>query len=467
MIAKLSPYSAWKLRSAVCFALAAPFVSAQSLVIKNISVVDVATGSVKTPADVVIKDGKIASISAKASPADATALDGSGKYLIPGLWDMHVHNWEKTSLYGLYVANGVLGIRDTGSNRAMTRHWQEQVKAGEIIGPRLVTSGPIVDGPGPNNYPKLPVETIATPADVPMVVDRLMHSGSDFIKPLSRLDRDSYFALLKYAKERHIVVAGHVPSAISVWEAVRAGQHSVEHMQMLPLACSTEEPEIRQEMAEAAAKKDREATRRLRQRVAETYSQEHCTALFQEMKKLNAWIDPTFVSGWLRWRIATGEAQKDPNVRFVPEYLRTEWADPSNSESPPTPAQQEQERKDEEARKKMVFAMKTAEVGILTGSDTGDPYVLPGFVVHQEMALLVEYGLSPAEALRASTLEPARYFGTTASEGTVEKGKNANLVIVDANPLADISNTRRVNAVILRGKLLKRDQLDALLKDPK
>ena len=223
----------------------------------------------------------------------------------------------------------------------------------------------------------------------------------------------------------------------------------------------------RQEMAEAATKKDREATRRLRQRVAETYSQEHCTALFQEMKKLNAWIDPTFVSGWLRWRIATGEAQKDPNVRFVPEYLRTEWADPSNSEGPPTPAQQEQERKDEEARKKMVLAMKTAEVGILTGSDTGDPYVLPGFVVHQEMALLVEYGLSPAEALRASTLEPARYFGTTASEGTVERGKNANLVIVAANPLADISNTRRVDAVVLRGKLLKRDQLDALLKDPK
>jgi imidazolonepropionase-like amidohydrolase len=467
MIAKLSLYSVSKLKIAVWFALAAPFLSAQSLVIKNISVVDVAAGSVKAPANVVIKDGKIASIGAKFWPADATDVDGSGKYLIPGLWDMHVHNWEKTSLYGLYVANGVLGIRDTGSNRAMTRQWQEQVKTGEIIGPRLVTSGPIVDGPGPNNYPKLPVETIATPADVPMVVDRLMQSGSDFIKPLSRLDRDSYFALLKYANERHIVVAGHVPSAISVWEAVRAGQHSVEHMQMVPLACSTEEPEIRKEMAEAAAKKDREATLRLRQRVAETFSQEHCTALFREMKKSNAWIDPTFVSGWLRWRIATGEAQKDTNVRFVPQYLRAEWADPSNHEDPPTAAQQEQERKDEEARKRMVLAMKTANVGILIGSDTGDPYVLPGFVVHQEMALLVEYGLTPAEALRASTLEPARYFGITASEGTVEKGKNANLVIVDANPLADISNTRRVDAVILGGRLLKRDQLDALLQNPK
>ena len=161
-----------------------------------------------------------------------------------------------------------------------------------------------------------------------------------------------------------------------------------------------------------------------------------------------------------------GEAQKDPNLKWIPEYLRTEWESPDNNLQPPKPAEIAQQEKNAALQRRIVMAMKTAGVGILAGSDSGDPYVLPGFVVHEEMQLLVDNGLSRVEALRTATLEPARYFGEERAGGSVDKGKIANLVLLDANPLDDIGNTKRIYAVIQAGKLFSRTQLDQLLRDP-
>jgi len=451
--------------SSVLLTLWASSLLAQNLVIGNVSVVEVTTGKVLPKMTVVIGNGKIVSIDPKGTLAGAQVINGSGKFLIPSLWDMHVHDWEKTSLSGLYVANGVLGIRDMGSHRKQTRQWQEQMQAGTLIGPHIVTPGPIVDGPGPNMYPKLPVVTISAPEEVPAAVNGLMQSGADFIKPLSALSRDSYFALAKYTRAHHIVLAGHVPTSVTVREAVEAGQHSVEHMARLPQACSSADDEIQAGLLQAMGQQDRAASRRLRERALETFDEQRCVGLFAEMKRLGSWVTPTLSSGWIIQRRRTGEAQKDPNLKWIPEYLRADLESPDNNMPPPNPAEIAQQEKNAALQRRIVMAMKTAGVGILAGSDSGDPCVLPGFVVHEEMQLLVDNGLSPGEALRTATLEPARYFGEQRAGGSVDKGKIANLVLLDANPLDDIRNTKRIYAVIQAGKLFSRTQLDHLLRD--
>ena len=436
--------------------------SGADIVVRDVTVLDVTEGSLNPGMNVVIDDGRIMSVSADPSAAGATVVDGSGKFLIPGLWEMHAHVWEDESLFYLYIGAGVTGVRDLGSALEPLRQWEADVEAGNVIGPRIVTAGPPADGTGPNPYPKLPTVPIGTADEGRAAADRLKADGADFVKPLG-VPREAYFALAERAREIGIPVAGHVPGGVSLREAVDAGQRTVEHLGSVPLACSSEEAEIwraREETARTGAA----APQVPRERILETFSETQCREILEHLRRNNVWVTPTLAAGVIRDDIRSGAAMQYPWLEWVPADLRAGWEEGRTGPgAAPTPEQLEQARRNFEYNSRLITLMQEVGVGILAGTDTGDPYVVPGFAVHQELEQLVRAGLTPAQALRTATLEPAKLIGEEATLGSVDPGKAADLVLLNADPLADISNTRRVEAVIVKGNLIDRAELDRML----
>jgi imidazolonepropionase-like amidohydrolase len=390
-----------------------------NLAIRDVGVVDVATGRVRK-ATVLIQGKTIAAVGNIRIPARTQIVDGRGKYVIPGLWDMHVHLWEKQHVLPHYVANGVTGIRDMGSDFQRTEKWRGDVEAGVIVGPRIVTSGSAVDGPA-SSPAKLPVIQAATPQEARDAADKLYMQGVDFLNVMSTLSEDAYLALAQRARLRRISFAGHVPDAVSVWDAVNARQKSMEHLFGVALACSSQESVLRMYRKEAILKGDNGELDRIRIRAYETFSPPLAMELFRRMARYGVFQTPTLIQ-----------------LRLKQEYQR---------------------------QAQIVELMARAGVDLLAGTDTGDPHVLPGSALHEELRLLVEAGLTPAEALRTATINPARFFGIDATNGTVDKGRRADLVLLHANPLEDIQNTQRISAVVLKGKFFDRKQLDRLMAE--
>lgn len=441
------------------FFLCAIALQAQDLTIRNVTVVD-ANGS-RPRMTVTISSGRIASV----SPAHKgeRGLDGSGKFLIPGLWDMHVHLWESDPMLGLYVANGVLGIRDMGSDPARTKAWRREAAAGKRIGPRIYTPGPPVDGPE-TPAGKMPLLRAGTPDEGRNAADQIDGPMMlDFIKVMSSLSKDAYLSLAHRARVRRAVFAGHVPESVTVDEAINERQKSMEHLFGMALACSLEERELRTERARAIAEKDYAALRKVRERTYATYSEAKAMRLFERMVRFGVWQTPTLI---LRKRLALLDVEdlvKDRRTKYVPEEIRKTWEDPRADLKQASEETRRNLQQDYDQHVAIVAAMRRAGVGLLAGTDTGDAYVLPGFALHDELALLVEAGLTPLEALQSATLNPARYFNVEAATGTVQAGKVADLVLLDADPLADIRNTGKIRAVVQHGVLLDRKRLDAVL----
>jgi hypothetical protein len=433
---------------------------AQTLAIRNASVVDVTSGKAAR-GNVVITGSKITAVGPAARiPRHAKVISGTGKFVIPGLWDMHVHLWESEPMFNLYTAYGVTGIRDMGSEYNRTRGWARQALAG--TGPKVFTSGSPVDGVN-SEAAKFPVIRVITPNDGRRAADSLDTAGADFIKVLSTVPRDAYFALAQRARVRRAIFAGHVPESVSVMEAIDSRQKSMEHLFGVALACSSEEDDLRKLRRDAIAHKDNEALREIRRRTYATFSEDKATELFGRMARYGVWQVPTLTLRRRLSLIGVEQLAENPQAKCVPKAVRADWKDPAGDLKEVTAETLERLRADYEFHTKLVGIMRRCNVDILAGTDTGDPYVIPGAALHDELSLLVEAGFSSGEALRTATLNPARYFNLEAVYGTIGRGKSADLVILDADPLADIRNTRRIRAVIVRGKLLDRKRLDTML----
>jgi imidazolonepropionase-like amidohydrolase len=385
-------------------------------------------------------------------PKGARVIDGKGKYLIPGLWDMHVHLWDRQPMLNLYLAAGVTGIRDMGSDPTRTLALRRDIEAGKIPGPRIVTSGPLVDGPG-SGITQAPVIQAENANEGRAAADTIDDAGHDFIKVLSRLSVDAYQALAQRARVRRAIFAGHVPESVSVWEAVDARQKSQEHLFGMALACSYDETRLRRQRLEAIAKKDYEALRDIRDRTYATFSASQCRELFRKMARYGVWQTPTLT---LRKRLSLMDLERlaaETQLRLVPNDVRSGWKDPREDLKRATPEQLKNFTEDYEFHRNLTVMMQRAGVGLLAGTDTGDSYVVPGFSLHDELEYLVEAGLTPLEALNTATINAARYLDREKTEGTVERGKRADLVLLDADPLADIRNTRKIALVIVNGRL--------------
>jgi imidazolonepropionase-like amidohydrolase len=431
--------------------LISPAFSQQILLLRNVHVVDVAAGKVTRSQCILIRGNRIAEIAPKiAPPAGSHVIEGEGEYVIPGLWDMHVHLWFKEHQFPLYLAQGITGVRDMGSDLERVKAWRREIAAGRLLGPHIETSGPMLDGAA-SQEPKLPVIVVRTPAEAVATYNQLEAKRVDFIKVGSSLPRDAYFALLDRARKWRVPVAGHVPNEVTVEEAITARQSSMEHLLGVLIACSSEEQKLR------AGKPDVV-------RILDTFDPAKADRLFIQMARYESWQCPTLTM-WRRafgWD-AEGEAT-NPLLESVSPEIRKEWKDdPREVRKRLSTEMFTLRTRQYAALAGIVARMQKHNVPLLAGTDTGDPYTVPGDELHRELELLVRAGLTPAQALRAATLAPAKYFDADEALGQVKAGKQADLVVLDGNPLEDIRNTRKVHAVVLGGRYLPHAALRDML----
>jgi imidazolonepropionase-like amidohydrolase len=429
------------------------------LFIQHVAIVDVSAGQVIPDMTVEIRGRTIAAIDSDRRvrvTRGATVIDGRGKYLIPGLWDMHVHLSFPTGAAQIFlplmVANGVLSARDMHSFLSPILSLKHAVASGAQVGPRLFVAGTAVDGP--NSY--LPAaRVVRTPEEAREAVRQLKVAGVDFIKVYSSLPKDLYLAVAGEAKSDGIPFVGHVPYPVTAAEASDAGQRSLEHLTEVDVGTSSDEVAIKAEELEAMNQKHGYIPDPAR--LKSTFDSVKASVLFERFRRNDTWQVPTLVVFNQERQIAEpGVRGNDSLLVYIPKMLRDYWRSlPTDIASKMVALYG--------VHSDLVGRLHRAGVPMLAGSDCPNPFVYPGFSLHDELGLLVHSGLTPAEALRTATINPATFLGVTDSLGTVARGKVADLVLLDANPLADIANTKRIRAVIQGGRLLDRRALDAML----
>jgi cytosine/adenosine deaminase-related metal-dependent hydrolase len=435
--------------------------------ITHVTVIDV-VGGTTSPDNTILIDGTRIIYSGPASlasvPSDARMIDGRGKFLIPGLWDMHVHGFVYvfSDFAGpLMIANGVTGARDMGYYVDTALRWKADIEAGREIGPRLV-AGVRLDGPV--NKVKF-VAHVVTEEDGIRAVDTLSRrkDGSpraDFIKTYSWIPRAAYYGIVREAKKMGITFAGHVPYSVSMIEASDAGQRSVEHEDDLMRACSSQDSLLRARSADTANfRRQLEEVRYEAAILRRSYDPVKCRTVIETLARNQTWITPTLVV-YQPFAHNFDSATAHPEwARYVPGIVQGGWVSRARALEPA----------DSMVVRSYFSFDRTAElhkagVKMLAGTDAPQTFVFPGFSLHDELQLLVRSGLTNAEALRAATYNPAQFLGALDSLGTIGKGKLADLVVLDANPLTDIRNTRRISAVIANGRVFDRPALGQLLK---
>jgi len=439
--------------SVLLFTRAQPNHTQASIVFTHVTIIDVTGATPKRDMTVVITGERISVIGDNIPvPAGAQVVDATGKFLIPGLWDMHVH-WYLRDTFSLFIANGVTGVRQMFGNSELLR-WREQIAHRSLLGPRMVVASQIVDGPQPIWPNSIAVRN---EDEGRKAVRRVKQWGADFVKVYALLPRDAYFGIADEAKQQGITFVGHVPNAVSPAEASDAGQKSIEHLTGILIASSDKETELRDKLVKADSP---EARGRIQATALETYNEKKAAALIARFARNQTWQCPTLTV--LRSNAYLGDEnfRRDGRVKYIPRLMQQRWnfrlANRSGGDNAV-------EKKVLQKQFEIVGAMQKAGVPILAGTDTGNPFCFPGFSLHEELALLVIAGLTPVEALRSATLNPAKFFGLDQTLGTIEQGKIADLVLLDANPLVDIRNTQRINAVISNGRLFDRKALDKLL----
>lgn len=442
-------------------AVAAREIPVPVVALTHVTVIDATGAPPLSDMTVVVERGRIADLGKSGDvrlPRHALIIEARGKYLIPGLWDMHVHtifgDWlprnERVTL-PLFVANGITGVRDMGSDLEAVKQWRDRIAAGQLIGPRMVIAGPMLDGPVPRFPSSAPV---AGAADARRVVDDLKARGVDFIKIQSLIPRDGYFAAADEAKKVGITFVGHVPDAVRASEASDAGQRSIEHFTGIFEGCSTIEDQLIEGPKSVGLN-------------VSTFDPARARRLIELMARNQTWQVPTLVWERGQWLIDAIDLMNDPLLQYAPAA----WKDRTwpmfvkdilaTMDTDPLPVRQHFVQMELD----MTLAMFRAGVPFMAGTDTAaGVHIFPGFSLHDELSLFVRAGLTPLEALQTATRNPAVFLGRLAEMGTVEKGKLADLVLLDANPLEDIGNTRRIRAVVLAGRYFSRDDLDRMLR---
>jgi imidazolonepropionase-like amidohydrolase len=419
---------------------APPVLPAQGrLAITHVTVIDMTGAPAKPDQTVVIEGNRIKSVGRGAAPAGATVIDGTGKFLIPGLWDMHAHVTIPggETLLSVYAVNGVTGLRDMNDSFSVVSGWRRRIAAGTLVGPRIVAAGPYLEG----GWVPIPHILVKTPEAGRAGVDSLAKLGVDLVKIHNRLSRASYFAIADQVKKRGLTFGGHLPDSVTIVEAADAGQRSLEHLYGFASVCTDEEraalkPAHRvQEFMGACAEKDPRPD-------------------FAHLATKDVWVTPTLVVMKAVAELPDTVFASDSTNRYKSVALRKLEKMMFNLPKDVTPEQGRVGRRIYAKRIELIGVLHRAGVKLLIGTDAPSGGVFPGFSVHDELALFVQGGVPPMDALRAATYEPARYLRALDSLGTVERGKVADLVLLDADPLADIMNTRRIRAVIANGRLI-------------
>jgi len=432
-----------------------------ALVFTHVTVIDATGAPAKPDMTVVVRGDRIEALGKTGKldvPENAQVVDATGKFLIPGLWDMHIHPLNKKDYLALFIANGVTGMRVMWGE-PLYHKWREEISAGELIGPRMVISSDFVEGP---NARRGGVIAVSSEDEGRQVVREVKKQGADLIKVGINIPRDAYFAIADEAKKQGIPFAGHVPFFVSLAEASDAGQQSIEHCPFVLLACSSEgEEELRKKAKETRDTRPWSLPHvRARMKILAdiTYSEKKAAELFARFVRNSTWVCPTLMPyNGLLFRDEQDLAN-DPRLKYIPLSTRYRMKN-DVIVAAATGEGRADLKKLCENKLAIVGAMRDAGVGLLAGTDT----YMPGLDLQDELALFVQAGLSPMQALQTATYNPAKCLGKLGSMGTVERGKVADLVLLDADPLQDIRNTQRIAAVVVGGKIFQRAALQKML----
>jgi imidazolonepropionase-like amidohydrolase len=442
------------------------------ILIRHVTVIDVEQGraipdqAIVTAADEIVAVGSDATI-AKSWQAQQT-LDARGRYVIPGLWDMHVHFGggedlidENRALLPLYVAHGITTVRDaSGDLPTQVLAWRGEIARGALFGRTLLSSGPKIEGLRP--IWKGTLET-GTESDVDAAIQKLRALDVDFVKITdSTLKPDLFLYAVRKARAAGFRTSGHIPMAITVRQAVDAGLSSIEHLDYAFDAGAKDEATIAADFG--AGRIDRaEASRRL----DAGFDRATAMAAYRYLASKKVFVTPTLngsrIIAWLDRDTHAG----DEYLQYIGPKLRKtyEWRVQRAAQADAAAVAFRHAHVERMAA--ILPMLHEAGVTIMAGTDAGflNSFNYPGIGLHDELALYVEKGLTPPQALSAATHAGPAWFDKLDRYGSLAQGKAADLVLLDRNPLPDIRATRAIHAVILRGKLYDRAALDQMLAE--
>jgi imidazolonepropionase-like amidohydrolase len=426
----------------------------------NVALVPMDSERVLENQTVIIRDGLITEIglvSETTIPEGATQIDGRGKYLMPGLADMHTHIETKEEVLML-VAHGVTTIRNMwGAPYHLA--WRDHAAKGEMLAPTIYAAGPIIDGYPPDNRGMAIAKTAKKAAQI---VEEQKRRGYDFIKVYNSLSKEAYEGIISAAKKHSMPVAGHIPYAVGLREALKAGQASIEHLDGFSDALQKDDSPFRNKFDEESWL-----------RSIDYVNERKIPALVQTAHDAGAWVCPTLVTYhyWGKTVDDARESLKRPEVKYVPTFLRASW-DPTMQPEITDPNFIYLSKEDAPLmqrrvalHKKLTKALADAGVGILLGTDESLPLVVPGVSVHEELQLLVDAGLTPYQAIKAGTSDAAKYLKASDKFGTVAVGKRADLILLEGNPLNYVSNVQKRVGVMIRGQWLTASKLQEMLDE--
>ena len=399
-----------------------------AIAITNVTVIDVRAGAEQGPVTVVTSGSIIAAVGPQVRvPKNAEVIDGTGKFLIPGLWDMHVHHQATgPEAVDLFVANGVVGTRDMGADLDFILQLRDQIKRGELLGPEILAAGPILDD-RPADWPYR--RRVTTVHEARKAVSDLRSAGVDFIKVHDSTPREVFFAIAEESSKLGLTFAGHIPFNITVEEAATSGMTSIEHLANYRVFndCSRDPP----------------------------HGKIACEDLFRKLATNGVWQTPTimFMRGipdmFTGKPIPHGEYASDSLLALMRKNVEVSKLSAESLDGL---------RKHSELSLTAIAELLAHGNQFLAGSDG----LVPGFSLHDEMEAFTQAGFTPLQALQTATINPAIFLGREKTAGTVEVGKQADLLLLEANPLADIGNTRRIAAVLMHGRFLTASQLSKI-----
>jgi Amidohydrolase family len=441
--------------------------------ITHVNIVDVKNEKIIPDKTVLIKADKIEQIGTNLKlPSNTKIIQGKDKFLIPGLWDMHYHDVDddysaeetNSTVIPLLIANGITGVRDMfGFNNTLKR--RDSVRDGKLIGPESYV-GAMVDGPTPVWPRAIPVSDTLRAV---VVVDSLKNAGYDFIKVYSLLPREVYFAIAAESKKQNIPFEGHVPYSITAVEAALAGQKSIEHQNGMVLLCSSLPDSLKNEYASFLLKAYLKGGKEVADKnsaVINTFDTGQLNKSAKIFIQTGIWYCPTIIgmqSYLYKLKNVGEEIKNDSLTQYVTKNIKEFWGQIGATYANFSSENWNASLKLLELLNKIVKLLYDKKVNMLAGDDSENPFCYAGFSLHQELLKLVNCGLRDADVLKIATYNPAVFFGIEDKFGTVEEGKFANLVLLDANPLNKISSTKKINAVFLRGHYFDRNALDNLL----
>ena len=432
------------------------------VIINHVSIINVESGQVQPNQVVAISQGKILRI----EPADQDSyaarqyVNGNGRYLIPGLWDMHVHFRGGDSLIAankksltLFLAAGITTVRDAGGDLTPSIfQWRRDMDAGLLPGPRIFTSGPKIDGPHAYWPGSLEVET---PAQIRKALDSLQRLRVDYVKIYdSKISGAAYLETIRQAQRRGLKTTGHMPYSVTLAEAVKRGLDATEHLYYVFKACSGKEDSLTALVRASLNTPKPLGLFAVLPAVYDTYSPAAADRIFALMAKHHTAAVPTLYIQKTLAELPDNDHAQDSLLAYIDPKIQATYARRLASARQQSLAAQTFSKQLNTKFMSMVPLMQSAGVPLLAGSDSGafNSFIYPGASLQGELELLVQAGLTPLQALQAATINGAKFMGVASRTGTIAPGKDADLVLLTGNPLENIANVRKIDAVISRGK---------------